>query len=654
MNLFIPEQNSPKDLVVQAFRFLNREDKTAAFSLICSEMMRTRVNAERFDDFVIPDYRAADNYVEIIACPNDPSHEITKNGKDRNGRQRYKCKTCNKTFFAANHALSSSVNQDVAVWCRFVSGMLQQESISSLAQNCSISQATVMSWQLRVFEAIRQIESETKLSDIVIADDMRIDYNLKGNHADDFIMPRRSRKRGSENTIKNYQKNSICVLCAIDNNGKGFSKVIGFGNPSGKRIIDGFSDKLSENVSVLVTDGAQVYGKAVKHYNIPQWERKVTVTKGNKRVPDVSTNFNIQRINNYHSQLRKFLSKYNGVSSRRLPGYLLLFDFLQNHRGEDIELMCCKILTAMAMRNNNITDEQLESKYTIPVSNGREKETWEVLIPRKEQNIYRDWYNRIPISEIIRKYNINKHKIYTIRDKVNRLDVHDKIMNRKTTKSHNKKGTGTANNNKVVGRYLEIYYDYMTTDMTLMEVGNKYGISYERVRQIVITVKKSGMVDIYQKKKKQTKKKSQKRDLTKRDDEIFSMYQFLSGQGMFKNHIYELIGQKYGLSKGSIEHIILKKRKDSNMCDFSYAWTEERKTLPKEEYSQFLEARNKQIYDEFLKIYTNNPFVNKTKVIETIYQKYNLSFSHCSQIIRTQQRLRQQEQVPEPELSYAG
>lgn len=655
MNLIDSELNSPRELVVQAFRFLNREDKAAAFSSIYSEMIRTKMNADCFDDFILLDAKTTDSYIETVHCPNDNNHTVVKNGTDRNGRRRYKCKNCGITFFASMHSLSSSVVQDTAVWCRFVSGILQQESIETLAQACSISPTTAMNWQLRVFEAIRTIEADNKLSGVVVADDMRVYYNLKGNHSDDFIMPRKSRKRGHENTIKNSNKNQICVLCAIDDEGHSFSKIISFGVPNGKRTANGFRDKLNDDVDVLVTDGAKSFGETVRRYEIPYWERKPSHDYGRKKVPDISGNYNIQIINNYHSKLRKFLAKYNGVSSRRLPGYLLVFDFLQNHKGEGIDLLCCKILSAMAMPNKETTIEELNAKYSVPVSNGREKELWETKIPRKEQKVYLDWLNKIPIAEIMKNHHINKRKIYTIRDKVIRLNVHDKITELHKPKEESSNPENFYCQPKVIGKHLEIYHDYMNTEMTLQTVGEKYGISKQRVHQIVSKLKEADEHgNFYKKKRKSVKKSSPKPNYNKRNEQIFAMFNFLNSKDAHLHDIYKQVGRKFNLSERTVKNLIYKLRTEANSLDYTYHWSDERKNLSKDDYYIFLAKRDRAIYEEYLNSPEREVFGGLNKIAIRLSRKYNLSCSHCQLIIRTQRKLRQQEQVQEQELSNAS
>lgn len=635
--------SEPKTLaeyVYKSFLLLSKEDKQSVFKNIYSEMLRVQVNANSFDDFVLSDDKNLDNYVENVTCPHDKTHDIIKNGKDRHGRQRFKCKCCNETFFATQHTLSSNVTQDISIWVRFISGMLKQENLESLAEACSISVSTAMNWQLRVFEAIRVLEDDVKLSGVIAADETFFDYSLKGNHADDFIMPRKPRKRGNQNTIKNKHQNSICVLCAIDSENRSFSKIIGFGNSSGDSIVKGFENKLSDSVDVLVTDGAKAFGRSVKEYNIPRWERRPSKRLRGKRIADVSGEFHIQKVNSYHERLKRFIGNYKGVSSRRLPGYILLFDFLQNHKGEDMEYMCSKILSVMSLPSDEISYDQLNAKYLIPVSNHGEKETWELKVPKKEQKIYIDWHNRVPIAEIMAKYNVNRRKIYTIKDKVLRLNLHNKIMSPEPVHKPRKLV-------ELSEKTLNIYKEYVETNISQSDLARRYNMSRQGINSIIKTVEMRPENLMFPKRKTQTQKQKQKAvkpDYLKRDDSIYAWFQFLDSEGVLLNDIYKCIASRFSLSEKRIQGIIHEKRTKDKLSTFKYHWSEERKNLPKKEYYQFLENRNMMIYTEFSEKIVGSSFGDRKKIVTALSLKFNISFPQCELIIRTQRDLRQQEQ----------
>lgn len=650
-NTVILNNSEPKsltDYVYMSFLLLSKEDKLSLFPKLCSEMFRVQLNASNFDDFIFAEDKSLDNYVETVTCPNDKTHDIVKNGKDRNGRQRFKCNICNQTFFAAKHTLSSNVTQDVAVWYRFVSGMLKQESIESLANACSISSATASNWQLRVFEAIRVLEDDVKLSGVVAADDTFFDYSLKGNHADNFIMPRKPRKRGHQNTVKNRNDNSICVLCAIDSENRSFSKITGFGNPSSKRTLKGFENKLTNAVDVLVTDGAKTFGKTVEKYNIPRWERRPSKQHGKKRVPDVSSEFHIQKVNAYHKKLKKFIANYNGVSSRRLPGYLLIFDFLQNHKGEEMECMCGKIISVMALPSEETSYAELNAKYIIPVSNGSETETWERLVPKKEQKIYIDWNNRVPIAEIVNKYKINRRKIYTIKDKVQRLKLHDKIISSDSSEPNRKSG-------RISEKSIKIYTEYVFSEMTQTALAAKYNMTSQGVSKIINKLQNRPEVSHLPKRKpKSLQKKATKPNTSERDTHIYYMFKFMYSEGVHLNDIYEQIAPRFSLSPKAIQSIILKKRKNDKHATFKYHWKDVRKNMSHAEFKAYIKKRDIQLYEEYMKLYDSQLFEKTKDLFTYISEKYNLSCSHCQLIIRTQRKLKQQEQAQEQELSNAS
>ena len=381
------------------------EAYTKIFFLLTPEQQKKHKDA--IDKYYLCNELGALNFDELLTksealdlelvCPFCKGTKVLKNGKVNTNRQRYICSSCKKTFYAAHNTLLTNVTQDVSVWVKFIRGMLKQQSLEDLSDECGINKSTALNWRLRVFQALEILCDKVKLSGIIIADDTRIKYNLKGNHGEDFIMPRNSRARGGSYSTANSNENTLCILCAIDENGNSFSKIVGFGNPSAARIHSGFKDKidLSNENNILVTDGAQYFKKTYEKYGFANWHRQVTLTYGSKKVPNTNSNYNIQPINAYHSRLKRFIRNFNGVSSKYLPGYLLLFDYLQNNKNIDETILCKEILSTMVIAPK-FSNEQIEMRYMIPVLNRVDAELWERKIPIKEQKIYQDLVKNVP------------------------------------------------------------------------------------------------------------------------------------------------------------------------------------------------------------------------------------------------------------------
>ncbi len=592
---------------------------------ICRE-----IGAQSFEDFLT---QTAENYV--ASCSISEEHKVVKNGKDKSGRQRYFCQDCGKTFYATQDSLVSNVKQNISVWIRFVRGMLRQKTLQELSEDCGISKSTALSWRLRVFRTLELLAKNVTLEGVVVADDTRLSYNLKGNRGNDFIMPRKSRARGGANTIHNYQQNSVCVLCAIDENGNSFSKVVGFGTPSASRICEGFKGKISANASpnVLVTDGAPYLKKTIETYKFSKWEKLTTLKKGNRKTPDTTGEHNIQRINNYHSRLKRFFRNYNGVSSRYLPGYLLLFDYLQNNKNTSEDRMCQEILSTL-VNSSTMTTEQLERRYIIPVSNVSGEETWEKRVPLKEQKIYLDWVNGGTIKQITQKYKINKRKIYTIKDKVCKYKLHNAIIN----KNFNDKPPKESK--PIKQRDWEIFIKRYHYGATVEEVAIEYDISPKRVYAIVEKVLARPESQGVEKFAKPTKPKCvriTRAELADRDKTMYVEYKILRSIGLTRRQIYERLAEKYGLVTHRIRKIILKNREKDDNYDFVYKFDERRRFWQPQKFYEHMQARNVKIVNEIINLKEKHGLSNET-IFRMVAQNYEISHHHIHTIFYNQSK----------------
>lgn len=615
------DSTSPIEMTVGMYEMLNREDALETFERINLLSHQKRVGANTFDELICSS--------ESVVCPFDATHEIVKNGKDRNKKQRYKCLDCGKTFSATSQTLSSNTSQSIGKWVEFIFGLFDALTCEQLSEKCKISTTTAWQWRLKIFESLESLQSNFRLSGIVFADDTRVPYNFKGNHGENFIAPRQSRKRGNQNTIKNYQKNSICVLCAIDSKGNSFSKCIGFGTPSGKRLSDGFINKLDVNESmVLVTDGAQSFSRVVKDYAIPKWEKRITITKNGKKYPNMLGQFHIQQINGYHSRLKNYLRHFKSVASRYLPGYLLIFDYMENNKELTKEQMALKILNHMAQLPSSVTLNRLEAKYKIPISNGPEEELWELKVPSKEQKIYIDWVNKMPIKEICSKHNINKRKIYTIKDKVKKYNLHEEIITKRPTLL--KRGN-TPLLKPISDKNWEIFLKCYQEGMSYAGVARLYGLSAQRIHKIVSTVSKrpeaaliKSFDETYNSSKGIKKLQNEKENL---NDTLFRDFKLMYSEETTIKDICIILSQKYNLSYRAVEGRLFRQRQKENKLLSNHAWKEDRKTMIPSEYYTHLKQKHQQIYDDIIEEKRKHPDRTLKDIFKELAEVYGYSIS---------------------------
>lgn len=619
------DTNSPADMTIGMFEMLSPEEAMDVLNRINIIANNKKLGADNFGEVVFNEETSSLCYTDVIACPKCTSKDICKTGKDRKGNQRYKCKVCGRTFSASSNTLSSYTNQNPGKWMQFIIGLLNCETCEALSKKCNISIPTALYWRLKVFAALEHLSKKIKLSGVIFADDTRIPYNFKGNHGEEFFAPRKAHSRGHQNTIKNVQRNTICVLCAVDSADHSFSNCIGFGNPSGKRLSNGFKDKLvvDEN-TVLVTDGAQSFKRVVDDYSISHWEKKVTVKRGGKRYPNMQGEFHIQKINSYHSRLKKFLTPFKSVASRYLPGYLLLFDYIENHKQLSKEEMAKNILTAMTEIPSDMTLEMLAHQYKIPVSNGPETELWEVKIPKKEQKVYIDWYNKKSITEICEKHKISRRKIYTIRDKVEKYDAHDKII---TPPKKQKVQPLLSVSEKSWNIFLSCYRD----GCSYASIGREYGISRQRVHQIVQNVLRHPESTKVKKYSSCEKEFNKKKFPTK--EVVYKDFKLISSPEIDLKTTYEVLSSVHGKTKRTIEKNIRQCRLQDEAAKFKYRWTPERKNLHTIDYYDFLKKRNQKIYDEYIALKLCHKEYSRTYIAKLIAYQYELSYSRILSIL---------------------
>ena len=615
---------------INVFYLMNDEQKRRVRNEIEKAFTCTELGATSFDDLITPS-----DSETLVACPCSVGHTIAKNGKDRNGKQRYICKDCGKSFFAANHSLSSNTNQDISVWARFILGMLKHYTLSDLSEECNISRTTALHWRLRVFQALEHLLSQIKLNGVIAADDTRVDYNLKGRHGEGFVMPRNSRKRGGDNNIQNHNKNSLCVLCAVDENGNSFSKIVGFGNPSAIRICEGFKGKIdiNSNGNILVTDGAKCFKQTVETYNFRDWKRKKTVFKGTKRVPDTKDSYHIQQINSYHSRLKRFLRNYNGISSRYLPGYLLLFDYLQNNKNTDHILLCKEVLSTMASLPA-LTVEDLENRYLIPASNTPTEKTWERRVPPSEQRIYKDWVEQVPIKEIIKKYKINRRRIYTIKEKVEKYNLHDAIVNKEVIRT-----VSARNPRPISPRSWDIFLKVYSQGIDAKAVAREYGISFQAVYKTVKIVKARRESQTVKKYTPPCRKSQRlnKVDTTSRDEAIYAEYKLLKPTAKSKEEIYKTLSNKHPVSSRKIKEIVYCFRCKDKTPDF----IRRNSTLGcsnLEKHYANQQSRNRLLLQEINDYRKNHPNTSIKDTLNLFAGKYKLSFWYVVKMFYNQEK----------------
>jgi len=263
---------------------------------------------------------------EPDCCPICGSVNIVKNGK-HNGKQRYKCHDCGKSFGLVTSTIIKHTKKDIATWQLYVQCMMSKFSLRKCAQICGITVMTAFMWRHKILSALQNMMESVRLDGIIEADETYARVSYKGNHSKSktFVMPRDSHERGYRAKKRGLSKEQVSIQTAINLNGLSIAKVNSYGKPKIEAINKVLGNKIAKG-SVFVTDGYSAYERIAKNMEL----NHVKIPKGKRSVGA----FNIQLLNNYHQQLKNLINiAFKGVSTKHLNNYLVYHNLVNFSKG---------------------------------------------------------------------------------------------------------------------------------------------------------------------------------------------------------------------------------------------------------------------------------------------------------------------------------
>jgi transposase-like protein len=250
-------------------------------------------------------------------CPHCSSASVYKRGKQQ-GVQMYKCRSCSKWFSET----TGTPLWDIKLkhkWQGYLRCMEQGMSIKKIAKELEISIQTSFDWRHKVLSSLSGFTPES-LSDVVECDELELALSNKGSRN----LERKPRKRGGDfkRNDDSEKPTVVQVVTAVQRNGEKYLKAVESKRLSADEITKALDGKLAAQTT-LITDKHPSY-KLFAREN-PELKHKSVI--GKEHVNKNDKNIHLQHVNNTHSQLRVFLSPFNGVSSKYLQNYLNWFAY---------------------------------------------------------------------------------------------------------------------------------------------------------------------------------------------------------------------------------------------------------------------------------------------------------------------------------------
>lgn len=300
-------------------------------------------------------------------CPHCKSNEVSRNGKYK-GKQRYMCKSCNKTFTDFTFSPCYHSKKDFSKWLEYIKCMVAGYSIRKCAEIVEITVPTSFSWRHKILDALRLYIGTGHVSGLVEADETFFRLSYKGNHSKNalFTMPRKSNKRGpnSKKSIdeepkkRGISKNQVAVMCALDRNGNIISELICNGRMKYKDVERLFKDRIEEK-STLCIDSHKSYIRLDSNFDVDI--QKIETGKFKKGI------YHIQHINSYHSRLKKWMDRFNGVATKYLNNYMYWFKWIELFKTDKDSMKCKRLFVQSHTSYSNTKIEDFKNRKPLYV-----------------------------------------------------------------------------------------------------------------------------------------------------------------------------------------------------------------------------------------------------------------------------------------------
>lgn len=256
---------------------------------------------------------------KVNCCPLCGSIHIVKNGvrKDTN-RQKYLCRDCKKSFSDTTNTITFHSRKSYSIWENYISCLLKGMTLTDTAKEIGISVTTSFTWRHKILKTLSKFNNDIKLSETIELDAIYFSINLKGTKMDK--MPRYSKKRTSS-AFRGISHHKVCVTTATDSRDNMFFQISGLGVETTEMLVK-LKDRF-EYGSILVTDSKRTFDKFASETNM---KHNFIPSKFYKS----DSGHTLATLNGLHSELKTWLRKFRGVSTKHLQGYLDLFRYLKH------------------------------------------------------------------------------------------------------------------------------------------------------------------------------------------------------------------------------------------------------------------------------------------------------------------------------------
>ena len=259
----------------------------------------------------------------------------TKKDKDGNiierfsvgTHQRYKCRDCGSTFVSTAKSAFYRSHLSPDQISELIGSITSRKSTRHTAAECGFTTKTSFRWRHKLLDTLTIPNEKVVLGGILEADETGFNLSFKGNMWNHLAFYGMTAPELRTYLLKHPEKNPkalnemVNVCCGIDHNHEAIATPTNLGKCRYKHLIQAF-DKHIEQRSIMCSDKNKSYIPMCNQMKIAlvQFKSDDYTTK--------SGDLSIQRINNYHANMKMWFKFFRGVATKYLRNYLLWYNFV--------------------------------------------------------------------------------------------------------------------------------------------------------------------------------------------------------------------------------------------------------------------------------------------------------------------------------------
>jgi transposase-like protein len=267
--------------------------------------------------------------LRVRSCPHCQTDGAMLHGKDKNGRQRFRCinPACRRTYNILTGTPMARARKPEK-WGRYLAHMTDHRSIRKIVQaGIGVHHVTVWRWRHRFLKAAAN-DNAAILSGVIEADETFFVRSFKGHRGWTKGHPpenRAARPSAWGATKRGLSDEQVPVLTALDNAGGIFEAIL----PGLGAIGASLNGRITTG-SVLCSDGSLAYeviadvaGAEHRRIIVPTIIAHAVKVNPVPTAPRQEGKLGLGHVNAHHGRLKQFINgRCRGVATRYLGNYL--------------------------------------------------------------------------------------------------------------------------------------------------------------------------------------------------------------------------------------------------------------------------------------------------------------------------------------------